>query len=278
MAKISAVINTLNEESNIAFCLETLKWCDEIIVVDMQSEDRTVEIAANFTDKIYNFERVGYVEPARKFAVEQATGDWILLIDADELVPKQLADKLKAISDHDEADAVLMPFKNYLLGEWNKHTGWWPNHHCRYFKKSVMDFSERIHSYQTLSPIVRQIKLPSEPGYAINHFAYKDVVQFLEKLNRYTTIEAAHLYDDKVKFSYFKLLKDGLKEFVDRFIRFRGYKDGTRGLFVSLMMTMYRLVSYMKLWEQYESEREKVSERYDRLKIEIIKDHKLQGA
>ena len=94
MAKISAVINTLNEESNIAFCLETLKWCDEIIVVDMQSEDRTVEIAANFTDKIYNFERVGYVEPARKFAVEQATGDWILLIDADELVPKQLADKL----------------------------------------------------------------------------------------------------------------------------------------------------------------------------------------
>jgi len=274
MNKISAVINTRNEELNIEHCLQTLTWCDEIVVVDMESEDRTVEIARQYTDKIFHHKKVLAFDVARKFAVEKATGDWILLIDADELVPKSLAEKLKAISDHDEADAVLMPFKNYLLGEWNKYTGWWPNPHCRYFKKSVMDFSERIHAYQTLSQSARQIKLPSEAGYAINHYAYKDIVQFIEKLNRYTTIEAAHLYDDKIRFSYFKLFKNGIKEFFDRYIRFRGYKDGTRGLFVSLMMAVYRLVSYMKLWEQYENEQEKVSEKYDRLKMELIAEYK----
>jgi (heptosyl)LPS beta-1,4-glucosyltransferase len=274
MPKISAVINTRNEEQNIRFCLESLKWCDEIIVVDMESDDKTVGIAREYTDKIYNHEKVLAFDIARKFAAEQATGEWILLIDADELAPKQLADKLKTIADTNEGDAVFIPFKNYLLGEWNKYTGWWPNRHCRFFKKDMMAFSERIHAYQTLKESAREIYLPAKEEYAIHHFAYKDSAQFLEKLNRYTTIEAAHLYAENSGFSYFKLFKNGLKEFFDRYIRARGYKDGPRGLFVSLMMSMYRVMSYIKLWELYENKQENVSEKYIRLKNEILKEYR----
>lgn len=272
MPTISAVINTRNEERNIAYCLETLRWCDEIIVVDMESEDKTVDIARQYTDKIYSHKKVLAFDIARKFAVEKAVGDWVLLVDADELVPRPLAERLMAISSADEADAVYMPFKNYLLGEWNRFTGWWPNHHCRYFKKSVMAFSERVHAYQALSDSARRIDLPALEEYAIHHFAYRDSTQFIDKLNRYTSIEASHLYDDRRAFSYFQLFKNGAKEFFDRYIRAKGYKDGPRGLFVSLMMSMYRIMIYVKLWELYEYKEENVSDKYDRLKKQLIQE------
>src|SRR5674476_460941 len=94
MPKISCVINTFEEAQNIRFCLEALTWCDEIIVVDMFSSDETLKIAKEYTDKIFLFEQKGYVEPARKFAVEQATGDWILIVDADELISAPLKEQI----------------------------------------------------------------------------------------------------------------------------------------------------------------------------------------
>lgn len=272
MRRISVVINTRNEENNISYCLESVAWCDEIIVVDMESEDSTVAIARRYTDKIFTHEKVLAFDIARKFAVDQATGEWILLVDADELVPKTLAKRLREIAVNDEADAVQIPFKNYLLGRWNRYTGWWPDYHCRFFKRSVMDFSEHVHAYQHLNDSARKLYCPAEERYAIHHFAYTDVRQFIEKLNRYTTIEAHHLRDEKRPFRYAKVFSAGLGEFYNRYFRCRGYKDGARGLFVSLMMGMYRMISYVKLWELYENEVEAVSDTYVRLKKELLTD------
>lgn len=269
MTKISAVINTRNEEQNLRYCLESVRWCDEIVVVDMESDDRTVEIAREFTDKIYTHKKVLAFDVARKFAVEQATGEWVLLIDADELVPKTLSARLRDVVDNNEADAVLMPFKNYLLGEWNKFTGWWPDYHCRFFKKSAMEFSEHIHAYQHLKDSAKKISLPAQEEFAINHFAYRDIQQFIEKLNRYTTIEASHFYADKKPFRYFKLFTAGFGGFFTRYVRLQGYKDGTRGLFVCIMMAMYQMVAYMKLWELYAQEQEQVVDKYSRLKADL---------
>jgi glycosyltransferase involved in cell wall biosynthesis len=272
MPKISAVINTRNEERNIRYCLEALKWCDEIIVVDMESEDRTVEIVREYTDKIYNHEKVLAFDIAREFAVEQAGGEWILLIDADELVPKTLSVRLRGIAVNDEADAVQIPFKNYLLGEWNRHTGWWPDFHCRFFKKSMMTFSEQIHGYQHLDESAKILYLPPQEEFAVNHFAYRDVQQLLEKLNRYTTIEASQLYDQKKAFKLTKLFTSFFGEIFSRYIKAKGYKDGMPGLLISILMGVYRMVTYMKQWEFYENSNESVEYKYNRLKQDLIKD------
>lgn len=270
MPLISAVINTRNEEQNLRYCLESVRWCDEIIVVDMESNDRTVEIAGEFTDKIYSHKKILAFDAARKFAVERATGEWILLIDADELVPKTLAARLREIAENNQADAVLVPFKNYLLGEWNKYTGWWPDFHCRFFKKQFMEFSEHVHAYQHLNESANALTLPAREEYAINHFAYRDVQQFFEKTNRYTSIEATNLFNKKIPFKYRKVLTAGLGEFYSRYFRLKGYKDGPHGLFISILMGMYRMISYIKLWELYAHQRESVDDKYARLKTDLI--------
>ena len=97
--KISAVVNTRNEEKNLDACLKSLNFVDEIVVVDMESEDKTKQIAKKYTNKVFNYDNVGYVEPARNFAINKAKGDWILIVDADERVPRSLAVKLMEIAE-----------------------------------------------------------------------------------------------------------------------------------------------------------------------------------
>src|SRR5437868_3482373 len=121
--KISVFINTLNEAKRIRACLESVAWADEIIVVDMHSEDGTMAIAREYTDKVFSFERTGYCEPARKFAAEKTTGDWILNIDADEIITAPLKRELLRIAQEGKYDAVYLPRKNYFWGEEMRHAG-----------------------------------------------------------------------------------------------------------------------------------------------------------
>ena len=269
---ISAVLLVRNEETNIRLCLEGLKWCDEIIIVDMESEDKTVEIAKEYTNKIFSHERIIAFDIAKNYAIEKANSEWVLLIDADEMVTSYLAAELRLIAEKDEVDAVYMPFKNFILGEWNRAKAWWPNYHCRFFRKQSMIITERVHAYMSVSNTARTLVLPPEEKYAINHFAYADTEQFITKLNRYTTIEAKHLYDDGKKFNYYLFFKSTIKEFIDRYIRLGGYKDKSRGFFVCIMMVMYRAIACVKLWELYEN-KENVKHKYDKFKNDIIRSY-----
>ncbi len=161
---ISAVVNTLNEERHIEACLESLSWVDEIVVVDMQSFDRTVELARRFTDRIYFHEQVGYVEPARNFAIGQATGSWVLVLDADERVPALLAKRLRDIAEQDAPyAAVLIPRKNHFCGLWLTDPNSFPDHQTRFFRKNDVTWSDVIHS----QPEVRGEVMVMEPDPAI---------------------------------------------------------------------------------------------------------------
>jgi (heptosyl)LPS beta-1,4-glucosyltransferase len=273
MPKISAVINARNEEHNIRYCLETVKWCDEIIVVDMESEDKTVEIACEYTEKIYSHKKVLGFDVARKFAVEKASGDWILLIDADEMVPKILCERLRNIAANDGADIVYMPFKTYLLGEWIKHAGWWPDYHPRFFKRGLITFVETVHAYMKVSDTGKKIYLPPDEMNSIEHFAYRDSEHFITKLNRYTTIEAKNMFDAGRQFSLFRMLIAGFRGFLVRYISQKGYMDGYRGLFLSLMMGFYRTLNYIKLWEYWQYKELSVEDRYNSLKEQIVKEY-----
>lgn len=244
---ISVVVNTLNEGKNIRGCLESVKWADEIIIVDMYSDDQTVQLAREYTNRIFMHRRVGYVEPARNFALSKATGDWILMLDADERIPKGLAAKLRQIAKENpsEISAVSFPRKNVFFNKWIKHTGWWPDYKPRFFKKGKVLWSSKIHSGPKLVD-GEELRLPAEEKYAINHLPIS-ITRFISRINNYTIIEARTLKSEGEAFSLVKALKRSQKEFSTRYIRKQGYKDGIHGLLLSVFMFFYWLLTYIRL-------------------------------
>jgi glycosyltransferase involved in cell wall biosynthesis len=270
MPKISAVINTRNEERNLRYCLETVRWCDEIVVVDMESGDRTVEIAREFTDRIFPHAKILAFDAARTFAVGKATGDWILLVDADEMVPKALANRLQEIAGNDATDVVEIPFRHYIMGDWVRNSGWGPTPLPRFFRPGKVLFRETVHDYIHKDPAARTLRLPPDPGNCIHHFNYVDAAHFVEKLNLYTGIEAQRLYDAKTPFSYTGMLKASFRVFFGRFLKGKGYKDGPRGFSLCLMMAFYKALAHIKLWELETFSEDPVARKYEAMKRGIL--------
>jgi glycosyltransferase involved in cell wall biosynthesis len=249
---ISVVVNTLNEELRLPLALRSVRsWVDEIIVVDMHSDDGTVAVAREFGARVFEHERVGYADPARAFALEQATSEWILVLDADELVPHPLSLRLRRIAAANQCDVVSIPWRNYLLGAQLAHTGWGPHQdrHRRFFRRGSVNVRPDIHDYLHTAEHARVLDLPVEPGLAIIHFNYRDVTQFVEKLNRYTTVEAAAAAGRGDPRGPARALVQAAREFARRYLRRGGYRDGWRGFYLSALMAMYRLVVAAKMEE-----------------------------
>ncbi len=258
--KISVLINTLNEERNIRNCLECVKWADEIIIVDSFSDDKTTTIARKYTDKIFTYQRTGYADPARQFALEQASNEWILVVDADELVPKQLRDRLMELSTS-EYEAVLIPRKNYCYGHLMQGAalGGLQDLQVRFFKKHVMHYSDQIHNFARLDENTRIYKLLDE-SCAFIHFAYVDVGQYLEKLDRYTTIEAKSTALSSKPISTVRLSYSLLTNLAWHLIVKKGYRDGVYGFAISILSSVYMLIVALKseIFRHYESTNLKV--------------------
>jgi len=270
MAMLSAVILARNEEKNIRFCLNTLSWCDEIVVVDMDSSDSTAAIAREYTDKVYFHEKVIAFDIAKKYGVEKAIGEWILLIDADEMIQYPLARRLRSYAEENKVDVVEIPFKNFILGDWVQHTGWGYMPLPRFFRRDKINFTETIHDYMHVLPEAKVMRLASSDENCIYHFAYLDSSHFVEKLNRYTSAEAQHLYQIKVPFSVRRVIMSALLMFNGRYVVGKGYKDGVRGFVLSLMMAFYQALSHIKLWELYQFEDTPVVERYDKIRHDLL--------
>jgi glycosyltransferase involved in cell wall biosynthesis len=248
--RISVVVHTLNEERNLPFCLRSVRpWVDEIVVCDMHSDDRTPEIAREFGAHVVTHERAGYADPARAFAVAQAHGDWILVLDADELVPEPLSRRLRELADAGEADVVRLPRLNYHLGAPLRHTGWGPRQDRlpRFFRRGAVTYSPDIHSHPV--PSGRQLDLPYRDREAIVHFNYLDCAHFLEKLNVYTSIEARQARARRRSHSFGQAMRSAGREFLVRYFYRKGFLDGWRGFYLSLFMVFYRLATYAKLKE-----------------------------
>jgi len=243
--KLSVLINTFNEERNISACLESVIWADEIIIVDMYSDDKTIEIARKYTDKIFFFERCGYADPAREFARQHATRDWIFVIDADELVTPALKKRITAIvSNPDSPDIVYIPRKNYMFGSPVMGSGFHPFEDSipRLFKKEALKFGNAVHDFMHEQPDSKKEYIKNIDEHLI-HLAYTDIDTYIEKFNRYTTIEAKNIFEKK---------KKGLTLF-DIFFK-NGIKDGIRGLYLNIMSNMiYHLTTYykFKVMKQY---------------------------
>jgi glycosyltransferase involved in cell wall biosynthesis len=263
------LVNTWNEESNLPRALASLvDWVDEIVVVDMHSEDRTRDVATGFGARVYLHDCTDFVEPARAFGVQRCTGDWILILDADEIVPGRLATRLCAIADQDRMDVVTVPRSNFLLGRPFRGGGWGPqqDQHPRFFRRGTLTFDERIHSKPAAVAGARILELPPLEPATIVHFNYLSAAQVIDKLNRYTTIEAKQRFDRRAKQPTVSALLDAATEFLNRYVRLRGYRDGWRGVFMCAAMAFYRISIAVKLLElQQIGTEEDVKRRYDEI-------------
>lgn len=249
MGDVSVVINTFNEEENLPRALLSIKTlADEIVVVDMKSDDNTVEIAEEAGAKVYSHKRMGYVEPARNYAIKKAKNDWIFILDADEEIPKSLVKKLKKIIKNPKADYYRLPRKNINFGKWMQHTKWWPDYNIRFFKNGSVSWNEVIHSVPMTTG--KGADLPDKEEYAIIHHHYQSLEQYLNRMNRYTSIQADMLIDKNHKFIWKDLISKPTSEFLARYFAEEGYKDGLHGLALSLLQAFSEAMVYLKVWQE----------------------------
>lgn len=254
---ISAIIHTYNEEKNIERCLVSLTFADEVIVVDMGSADRTCQIATSYHAKIFQHPYTGFVEPARNFGLSKAVGEWIIVVDADEEIPQSLAKYLLIEAQNSNFDFFRIARKNIIFSRWVRHSGWWPDYQIRFFKKGNVSWSDKIHGIPLTKGLGKDIE--ATEALSITHYNYQTVEQYIERLNRYSTISAKQLYLDNEHFKIATLFEKITNEFITRFFVWQGFKDGVHGLALSLLQSLAETVTYLKLWELEQFKEEKIS-------------------
>jgi hypothetical protein len=243
-------VNTLNEEARLPFALRTLLWCDEIVVVDMESDDATAEIARKAGARLFSHPRAGSAEPARQFGIDRCAGDWVLILDADELVPPGLARRLREIAERDEADIVWLPRRNIWFGKWLRHGVAWPDAYPRFFRAGAQRKDERLHGKPDPSPGARVLYLPARPEWALLHAPGETLADATAKAWRYSSIEAGEAHSDGARFGWPRFLYSLAREFLGRLVVRRGILDGRAGIAVALMDGLVSpVLKWLQLWE-----------------------------
>jgi len=239
--KISAVIITGNEENNIKDCLNTVKWADEIIVVDSESTDNTVEIAKEFTDKVVILKWEGYASQ-KTYAISLAKNEWILSLDADERVPETLANEILE-TDLSLHNGYFIKRDNFFLGKLIRGCGWGNDLQLRLFRKSEAKLSDRIvHEKFIVNGSVSKLKN------SFSHYSYTNLKDAFVKINNYSTLEANEKLDKK-SVNIFTLLLSPPIYFLHHLIIRKGFLDGIYGVIISYMHMITKLQVQLKIME-----------------------------
>jgi len=244
METLSIVIVTRNEEARIRPCLESVAWADEIIVVDSLSEDGTTAICAEFTSRIHSRPWPGYASQ-KNFGIDQATADWILILDADERVSPALAEEIRTLLDGHAAHPIYqIPRKNHLGTQWLAHGGLYPDFTTRLFRRGQARYGEQeIH--ETLDFTGSRGKLKG----TLVHLTYRDFASYLSKVNQYTTLEAEVKARKGFRVRWWHLLEP-VPRFFKYYLRKAGYRDGFMGLASAVLLAFYPFFIYIKVLEQ----------------------------
>ena len=246
---VSVVVITKNEEANIAACLESVKLADEIIVVDDESTDNTVEIARRYTDKIF-FRKMDVEGTHRNWAYSQAKNIWVLSLDADEQVTPELMIEIKSAIKSDEFAAYSIPLRNYINNYWVRHGGWYPAAKVRLFKKANFKYEDVVvHPRVFIDGVCGHLKCD------IIHKGYPDIEHFLSSLNRQTTLEAEKWVTTNRKMSLLHASWRAIDRFFRRYIRKKGCLDGRYGFVIAMFDTLYQIISYIKYIEMLENKK-----------------------
>ena len=242
---LSAVIITHNEEANIGRVLESVRQADERIVLDCGSTDRTIDIARSFGAKTVTEPWKGY-SAQKNSAIEKAGGDWILSLDADESVEPELMDEVRhVLAQNPPVNGYYMPRKNYFLGRWIRHGGFYPDRKLRLFRRGCGRFGER--------PVHEVVQVDGPTGtlnHALVHNAYPTLEGYISHMNRYSSLGAeVSVAEGSGAFSLLNIVINPLATFVYNYFLRLGLLDGREGLLLNLYHSAYVSWKYAKAWE-----------------------------
>lgn len=243
MSSISAIILTRNEEEMLPDCLESVKFCDEIVVVDEGSQDDTLKIAKRYKARIVKAE--GGFSKKRNQGAREAKSEWLFYIDADERATPLLRREIEEAAKRGGFSAYAIPRKNILLGHEMKHGGWWPDYVLRLIKKgSLKKWQGRLHEQPEIKGEVGKLKNP------LTHISHRNLSDMVEKTNDWSDIEAELLFkSDHPKMTWWRFLSAGFREFWYRGIKKVGFLDGVPGVIEVLYQSFSKMITYAKLWE-----------------------------
>ncbi|MCM8795566.1 MAG: glycosyltransferase family 2 protein [Candidatus Omnitrophica bacterium] len=245
MINLSVVILTKNEQRNIRACLESVKgFADEIIVVDDESTDKTLEIAREYTDKII-VRKMDIEGRHRNFAYAKARNSWVLSLDADERLTEELKKEInKTIQENTKYAGFTIPRRNYIGNYWVRYGGWYPSPQLKLFRKDKFRYEEvSVHPRAFMDGPCGHLKSD------IIHYSYKDLEDFLHKLNNQTTREAEKWFKQNKPMRLGRFIWRTIDRFIRTYIIKKGYKDGFIGFVVAFYAGLYQFISYLKYHE-----------------------------
>ena len=240
---LSVIIITKNEASHIGRCLESVSWADEIIVLDSGSQDDTVSICRQYTDKVYETDWPGFGVQKQR-ALDKATGDWVLSIDADEIVTAELRAEIEQALQQNKFHGYEIPRLSSYCGRQMRHGGWWPDYVLRLFRRNAGHFSDAV--------VHEKIIVEGKVGRLISPFLHDTAVnleEILRKMNSYSSLGAQMLYEKGVRASISKAVFKGLWTFIRTYWIKAAFLDGYQGLMLSISNAEGTYYKYLKLME-----------------------------
>jgi len=242
--KVSVTIITKNEAADIAAALDSVAWADERIVVDSRSTDETVAIAGRHGARVVSREWPGYAAQ-KNHAASLAKNDWILSIDADERVSPELAAEITTtLAQEPAARGYRMPRVTFHLGRWIRTTDWYPDTQLRLYDRRAAAWTGRyVHEGVRVRGSVGRLR------HELQHYAYRDVAEHMETIERYTTLAAKQMFEDGRRAGFLHIAVHPRLAFLRNYILKRGVLDGTPGLIISRMNAHYVFLKFAKLWE-----------------------------
>jgi glycosyltransferase involved in cell wall biosynthesis len=251
---LSAVIITRNEEANIERCLKSLQFCDQIILVDSGSTDKTVEIAKIYTGEVYVRPWAGFAKQKNEAAL-LAKNKWILSVDADEVVPPSLQAEIKGLFESGKYalyGAFSMPRKTVHFGRWIRYGGWYPNRLVRLFNRETGNWEgAELHESWVSSGAIGLLREPLE------HYSFSSLEDQVARNNRYSSLGALKLQREGKRFKWLRLLTKPTSKFLETYFLKRGFLDGYPGLIISISAAYSVFLKWAKLWE-LQNAREKI--------------------
>jgi glycosyltransferase involved in cell wall biosynthesis len=246
MTTVAAIVITYNEEENIVRCLASLRWADEVIVVDSFSTDRTVELARSHGAAILSHAYDGEV-PQRERGFAAAASDWVFWIDADEEVDAVLAAAIRrAVTSADADDGYEVARKASVLGKWIEHGGWFPDWQFRLARKTqiVAEYQEIHGGFTTRGTRGRLDGI-------LRHYTYRTIAEYLRKMNDQTSLHVSNKLRDNpdLRVGWTKIVLSPVSYFLRMFFVHRGYRDGFHGFVLAAYSALYTLLMYSKTWE-----------------------------
>lgn len=254
--KISVVVSAYNEEEALGRCLSSVSGlADEIIVVDNQSQDRTVEVAKKFTDHVYSQKNILMLNTNKNYGFGKATGDWILNLDADEEIPKDTAREILSVIKSDpKENGFWIKRKNIIFGKWITHGLWWPDKQIRLFRRNKGKFPcLHIHEYIAIDGQIGELEAP------YTHYNYETVAAYLRTIDRASTSEALSLKEMNHQLIWYDAIRFPLSDFLKIYFAQSGYMDGLHGLVLALFQAFYSFTVFAKYWEMNKFEEREIS-------------------